>query len=175
VTRITAGGTADLEVVGGGLASPMGIAVDGGGGKWVANFTSDSVTRIDGDGVVSADSPIRAPSLRGPWGAAVDGDDNVWVAGFRGRTLTQLCGRLPANCPPGTATGQAISPPRGYTSRGLQHPTAVQIDRAGNVWLTNNWSTGTTIANFVGGNGLIEFVGMAAPVATPLVGPPRRP
>jgi hypothetical protein len=27
----------------------------------------------------------------------------------------------------------------------------------------------------VGGNGLIEFVGMAAPVATPLVGPPRRP
>ncbi len=175
VTRITPAGTADLEVTGGGLASPMGIAVDGGGNKWVANFASDSVTRIDPGGAVSADSPIRAASLRGPWGVAVDGDDNVWVAGFRGRTLTQLCGRLPANCPPGTGIGQPISPRLGYSSRGFQHTTAVQIDQAGNVWLANNWSTATPIANFVGGNGLIEFVGMAAPVATPLIGPPRQP
>jgi hypothetical protein len=175
VTRITAAGAADLEVTGGGLASPMGIAVDGGGNKWVANFTSDSVTMIDPAGAVAALSPIRAGSLRGPWGVAIDGDDNVWVAGFRGRSLTQLCGRTPANCPPGTATGEPISPPRGYTSRGMQHTTAVQIDRAGNVWLANNWSTATSIANFVGGNGLIKLVGMAAPVATPLIGVPRRP
>jgi sugar lactone lactonase YvrE len=175
VTRISAAGAADLEVTGGGLASPMGIAVDGGGNKWVANFTNDTVTRIGAGGAVSADSPIRAASLRGPWGVAVDGDDNVWVAGFRGRTLTHLCGRIPANCPPGTATGQPISPPLGYTSRGMQHTTAVQVDRAGNVWLANNWSTATRIDNFVGGNGLIQFVGLGAPVATPLIGGPRRP
>ena len=175
VTRISPGGTADLEVTGGGLSSPMGIAVDGGGNKWVANFFNDSVTRIDAEGRVSADSPIRTASLRGPWGVAVDGDDNVWVAGFRGRTLTQLCGRIAANCPPGTAMGEAISPPRGYTSRGFQHTTAVQVDQAGNVWLANNWSTATPIANFLGGNGLIQFVGAGAPVATPLIGAPRRP
>jgi streptogramin lyase len=175
VTRVGPGGTADLEVTGGGLSSPMGIAVDGGGNKWVANFFNDSVTRIDAEGRVSADSPIRTASLRGPWGVAIDGDDNVWVAGFRGRTLTQLCGRTAANCPPGTAMGEAISPPRGYTSRGFQHTTAVQVDQAGNVWLANNWSTATPIANFLGGNGLIQFVGAGAPVATPLVGVPRRP
>lgn len=175
VTRISPAGTADLQVTGGGLSSPMGIAVDGGGNKWVANFFDDGVTRIDAGGAVSADSPIRAPSLRGPWGVAVDGDDNVWVAGFRGRTLTQLCGRIAANCPPGSAIGDPISPPRGYTSRGFQHTTAVQVDQAGNVWLANNWSTGSSIANFVGGNGLLQFVGLGAPVATPLVGPPRRP
>jgi streptogramin lyase len=175
VTRITAGGTPDLEVTGGGLASPMGVAVDGGGNKWVANFTSQSVTRITPEGTVSSDSPIRGPSLIGPWGVAVDGDDNVWVSDFLGRTVTQLCGRVAANCPPGTALGEPISPPRGYTSRGMQHTTAVQIDQAGSVWLANNWSTATPIANFLGGNGLIQFVGMAAPVDTPLIGVPRRP
>ncbi len=174
VTRITREGTADLEVTGGGLSSPMGIAVDRGGNKWVANFASDSVTRIDAAGVVSRHSPIRSGrSLRGPWGIAVDGDDNVWVSGFRGRTLTELCGRLTSACPPGSATGEAISPRGGYTSRGMQHTTAVQIDSAGNVWLANNWSTATPITNFLGGNGLIEFVGMAAPVTTPILGAPR--
>jgi hypothetical protein len=153
----------------------MGVAVDGGGNKWVANFTSQSVTRITPEGTVSSDSPIRGPSLIGPWGVAVDGDDNVWVSDFLGRTVTQLCGRVAANCPPGTALGEPISPPRGYTSRGMQHTTAVQIDQAGSVWLANNWSTATPIANFLGGNGLIQFVGMAAPVDTPLIGVPRRP
>ena len=174
VTRITREGTADLEITGGGLSSPMGVAVDRGGNKWVANFGSNSVTRIDAAGVVSSDSPIRSGrSLRGPWGIAVDGNDNVWVSGFRGRTLTELCGRLTSRCPPGSATGGAISPRGGYTSRGMQHTTAVQIDSAGNVWLANNWSTATPITNFLGGNGLIEFVGMAAPVATPISGPPQ--
>jgi hypothetical protein len=41
--------------------------------------------------------------------------------------------------------------------------------------MANNWSTGTPITNLVGGNGLILFVGMVAPVATPLIGGPRRP
>lgn len=155
------------------MISPMGIAVDRGGDKWVADFLSNAVTRIDRDGTVTG--TFLPASVRGGWGVAVDGDDNVWVAGFRGRTLTQLCGRLPRNCPPGAATGDPLTPPLGYTSRGLQHPTAVQVDMAGNVWMTNNWSDGQSIVDFVGGNGLIEFVGLAAPVATPLVGPPRRP
>ena len=46
---------------------------------------------------------------------------------------------------------------------------------AGNVWMVNNWSDGTPLANFVGGSGLIQFVGLAAPVRTPIVGPPQRP
>jgi hypothetical protein len=51
--------------------------------------------------------------------------------------------------------------------RGLQHVTAVQVDQSGNVWVANNWET---INPIVGGDGLVEFIGAAAPVATPLIG-----
>ncbi len=175
VTKIVRNGRNDYsttEFTGGGLASPMAIAVDRGGNKWISNFLSNSLTRIDPDGNVSRLQSVGR-SLRGPWGLAVDGNDNLWVSGFRGRTLTHVCGRLPRNCPPGTTTGEAISPPRGYTNRGFQHTTAVQVDSAGGVWLANNWSVGTPIFNFVGGNGLIHFVGLAKPVKTPLIGPPQ--
>jgi hypothetical protein len=33
----------------------------------------------------------------------------------------------------------------------------------------------SSLAQFVGGNGLVELIGAAAPVKTPLIGPPERP
>ncbi|MHB1570430.1 MAG: hypothetical protein ACYC0H_14670, partial [Solirubrobacteraceae bacterium] len=136
-------------------------------------FGSNSLTEIAPDGRVRPDSPIRAPSLRGPWGVAVDGNGNIWVASFLGQTLTELCGAMRSQCPPGKRTGQVISPPaRGFTNGGLEHLTSVQIDPSGNVWVANNWKT---LKPIVGGDGLVEFIGLAAPVRTPLIGPPRQP
>ncbi|HEX8754330.1 MAG TPA: NHL repeat-containing protein [Solirubrobacterales bacterium] len=178
VTKILPNGTVapGSPITGGGLRSPQGIAVDSGGNLWVANLLSSSVTEIAGNGKVYKRSPIKVKSLTGPWGIAVDGEDNVWVAGFRGPSLTELCGRKPGNCPRGKRTGDAISPAEtGFQSRALQHLTAVQVDQSGNVWVANNWSTGSSLAQFVGGNGLVEFIGAAAPVKTPLIGPPERP
>jgi hypothetical protein len=54
---------------------------------------------------------------------------------------------------------------------GLQHLTAVQVDQSGNVWLANNWRR---IAPTVG-DGLVELIGAAPPVATPMIGPPVAP
>ncbi len=65
------------------------------------------------------------------------------------------------------ATGGA--PPR------RPQPNAVQIDPSGNVWVTNNIETGMRVKNYAGGDGLVEFIGLAAPVKTPLIGLPRRP
>lgn len=177
VTKIRPDGTIDpiSPITGGGLLSPQAIAVDSADNLWVANFDSNTVTVIDRNGRITPSSPIRTRGLRGPWGIAVDGADTVWVAGFRGRTLVQLCGRRTASCPPGSATGAALSPPGGYVSAALQHPTAVQVDSSGNVWLANNWSNGTPLSQFVGGNGLVQFVGLATPVKTPLIGLPRTP
>jgi hypothetical protein len=78
-----------------------------------------------------------------------------------------------ANCPAGSKTGDPISPRlHGFTNGGLQHVTAVQVDASGNAWVANNWAQ---ISPIVGGDGLVEFSGAAAPVATPMSGPPRRP
>jgi hypothetical protein len=61
--------------------------------------------------MVRADGTVVPPfdggkSIIGPWGIAIDGDDNVWVAKSTGRSVTKLCGAFPANCPPGTKTGE---------------------------------------------------------------------
>ena len=174
IQRINPDGTpAGGPITGGGLRSPLGIAIDTAGNAWAANFEGSSVTRVTPAGQVSR---IRVASLVGPWGVAIDGDDNVWVAGFLHENVTLLCGRRTDHCPPGTRTGQPISPRiHGYKSRGMERITAVQIDPSGNVWLANNWSAAPPLRDFIGGNGLVEIVGAAAPVKAPQIGLPQRP
>lgn len=123
-------------------------------------------------------------SIIAPWGIAIDGNDNVWVANATGHSVTHLCGARPENCPRGTKTGDPISPSGGYIG-GLQNGiTDVAIDPAGNVWVPNNWDLydqgfkkvpDPALATRFGGNGVVVFFGLAKPVRTPLIGPPRQP
>jgi hypothetical protein len=138
--------------------------------------------------MVRADGTVLPPfdggkSIIGPWGIAIDGNDNVWVANATGRSVTHLCGARPANCPPGTKTGDPISPPGGYIG-GLQIITDVAVDPAGNLWVANNWDRPdegfkkvpeAALSTRFGGNGTVVFFGVAKPVRTPLIGPPRTP
>jgi len=159
-------------VTGGGIRSPQGISVDSVGNLYVANLLSKSITRVTPSGAAKA---WRAPGMVGPWGTAVDGNDTVWVADFFGATLNQFCGRQVKYCPPGMKSGGHISPAGGYSNGGLQHVTAVQVDQSGNVWAANNWTTSSPMSQPVGGDGLVQYVGVAAPVKTPMAGPPARP
>jgi hypothetical protein len=138
----------------GGIDGPWGITVDGEDNIWVGNF-----------------GPLRLRS------------------NFRGR-LTKLWG---VNAPPGHNVGDPISPRTGYTVPsagsevllhdgqplyGLSGPpcfipmmrsTDVNIDQAGNLWLINNWKPDfyiDTIGMNPGGDGIIIFVGLAAPPTT---------
>ena len=137
---------------GGGMDGPWDTAVDGENNVWVANF---------------------GPLESGP--------------PFIGR-LTKLWG---VNPPPGKNVGDAISPPTGYTvpsagSEVLLHngdplygpgatpsfipmmrQTSVMIDQAGNIWSINNWKPDFDIdvASNPGGDGIVIFVGLAAPPA----------
>ncbi len=141
---------------GGGMDSPWDTAIDGEDNVWVANF-----------------GPLEPPS------------------NFTGR-LTKLWG---VNAPPGHNVGDPISPPTGYTvpsagSEVLLHTgvplygygqppgppcfipmmrqTAVAIDQAGNIWSINNWKPDVVIdfGGNPGGDGIVIFVGLAAPPTT---------
>ena len=135
------------------------------------------------DGSPYPGSPFTGGSLPGPWAVAVDGDDNVWVSNFAGASgqVAHLCGSRIENCPPGVKTGDPISPPLGYVGGGLQMEVDIDIDPAGNVWVTNNWQDidsciGTPkegLSTRCGGQGIVVFYGMAKPVSTPQIGPPR--
>ena len=84
---------------------------------------------------------------------------------------------------PDVKTGDAISPPGGYVGGGLQMQVDVAIGPAGDVWVTNNWQywpaalekVDEALTTLRGGQGVVVFYGMAKPVKTPMVGPPRAP
>jgi len=180
-----------LPIGGAGLFDrPLGIAADSRGNMWVANSaalrvpcptgfldpvgTNGSITMIQRDGQATR-GPFRGGGLTIAWGIAVDGDDNVWVANFGDQRLSNFCGFDQGKCPPGAKTGSPISPDTGYTFDGLTRNTAVQIDRSGNVWLTNNWKNEPNPLGNPGGYEIVAFIGLASPIATPLIGPPQRP
>jgi hypothetical protein len=142
-----------------------------------------SVTLLRPDGTQYPGSPFKGSGLPGPWAAAVDGNDNVWISNFASPSspIAELCGVRVENCPPGMKTGDEISPPGGYVGGGLQLQVDVDIDPAGNVWVTNNWQDidsciGTpleALSTRCGGQGVVVFYGMAKPVRAPQIGPAR--
>jgi streptogramin lyase len=157
--------------------------------SWIAQtpgaYSGGSITVLRPDGKEAPFSPISGKGIATPWDVAVDGNDNIWISNLATSAygIVELCGFRPQNCPPGVKTGDAISPPGGYVGGGLQMQVDVQIGPAGDVWATNNWDDWSScyppvpeaLSTRCGGQGLVVFYGMAKPVKTPLIGPPRQP
>jgi streptogramin lyase len=144
---------------------PAGIAIDRLGNAWVTNYYSNSISEISSAGVIVSNQAYRNGGLDQPQGVAIDSANNVWITNFRfpttapGATITELAGAS------ATTPGAALSPATGFgLDADLLEPFAIAVDASGNLWITNS-----------GNNTLTEFIGMAAPVRTPLIGPPTAP
>lgn len=147
---------------GGGVNGPWGVTVDSSGSLWVANF--GGVTQVDTKYGVS-----------------------------------HLCGFTASACPAGMSPGDAFTPVTGYTLpsggaqvllrngdplygkgmpkvfKPLMRMTAAEVDAAGNLWVTNNWKPSgaiDTAGGNPGGDGIVIFVGVAAPVQPKLFNGP---
>ena len=57
----------------------------------------------------------------------------------------------------------------------MEHETAVQIDSSGNVWLANNWTTGSPPVSSSAATGSSSSSGQPTPVKAPMFGLPRQP
>ncbi len=138
---------------------PSGLAIDQQGNVWVANYYGDSVSELSSNGTVLIYAYTANGSLNHPQGIAIDGAGSVWVANFRAAYLTQLAGAT------SITPGRAISPLPGWApDSNLFGAFAVAIDASGNIWVTN-----------FNNDSITEFVGMATPVKTPLLGLPQTP
>ena len=141
-------------------SGPADVAVDNSNNVWSANYDGNSIGLITNAGVVaSPGGGFTGGGVNHPRGIAVDGTGTVWVINYRGSALSELMGENTSG--PGTA----ISPSSGWAPDvDILEGFGIAIDQAGNIWVTSS-----------GNNTLAEFVGLATPVRTPLIGPAVAP
>jgi hypothetical protein len=174
--------------------TPFSTHQGGGIGPSLVYFPADSSDASGAQvfGLRSDTNPnVNTGGLTIPWGNFVDGNDTVWVFNFgvdptddEGKVtpLSHFCGADTSKCPAGLTLGEAISPPTGYVSNALDRVTGGGVDRSGNIWILNNWKklgplpVGPDYPVFnrnPGGNSFVIVPGAAAPIKTPLLGPPE--
>jgi PKD repeat protein len=121
------------------------IAMDASGDAWIACADGNAVSKISGTGtILSGANGYTGGGLNEPKGIAIDGSGNAWITNEFGNSVTNI-----------SSTGSVLSGTNGYTSSGLNDPMGIAIDGAGDVWITS--------VQYV-----VEFVGAATPVVTPL-------
>jgi sugar lactone lactonase YvrE len=158
VTRVTQDGGQFTSYDCGGYG-PEGLAIDQSGNVWVTIFDANSICEISGAGTVLSRGGYTSASLDDPDDIAIDGAGTVWISSYRSSSLTELAGST-ASVP-----GTVLSPAGGLgTDAGLLEAYSLAIDASGNLWVSNK-----------GNSTLTEFIGLAAPVRTPLIGPPVAP
>lgn len=153
---------------GGGLDTPDGLALDARGNAWISDFFGDAVSELAGGDTRPADCPAAPATgdtgcplspadgyagggMAGANGVAIDGAGHVFVSNFHSDSISELA-----------PDGSPLSPTSGYRNGALVQPQGLAVDASGNLW----------VADF-GGDAVTKFIGIAAPVKTPLIGLPR--
>jgi sugar lactone lactonase YvrE len=143
---------------GGGIYSPVAVAVDPSGYVWIVNGNS-TLTKLDGTGTEETGSPFAGGGLSAGSGIAIDGSGNVWVTSSGS----------PGSVAKFNTRGIAQSPSTGFTA-GIGDPSVIAIDGADNIWVYNQKSNNSTgVVNYAklnGANGSLT-VGLASPGANP--------
>jgi hypothetical protein len=157
VTKVSSNGASATAYVC--CDAPDGLAIDGSGNVWVANYYGDSISLLSSSGALLSGG-FTGGGIVHPQGIAIDGVGNVWVASYRGPALSELAGTSSSK-----AAGTVLSPSAGWApDANLLEAYALAIDAGGDVWVTG-----------FGNSLLTEYIGVAAPVKTPLLGPVRVP
>ena len=169
------------------FASPFGIAADGAGNLYVADFLNRLIRKITSAGVVttlagsagqagSADGTNDTARFNGPFGVAADGAGNVYVTDSAGHTVRKITSA-------GVVTTLAGSPGQSGGNDGTNQtarfnvPTGIAVDADGNLYVADIGSSTirkvtaagivTTVAGSPGLPGSRDGVGSAARFLSP--------
>ncbi len=126
------------------VSNPTGVAMDGAGNLYIADWGNGRVRRVDTEGIITTiagggsggdGGPAVEARLNGPEGVAVDSAGNVYIAHHRIRRVDPL----------GTITTSAGGGGWGFSGDGgpavqarLRSPEGVAVDGLGNVYIADS-------------------------------------
>jgi streptogramin lyase len=162
-TVTTLAGTAEKQGSANGTGSaasfttPAGVAVDSAGNVYVADTGNNTIRKITASGIVttlagtagipgSADGTGTAAQFRSPTGAAVDGAGNLYVADSGNQTIRKITPTLVSGVTTWVVTtvagsaGTTGSADGTGTAASFNNPTAVAVDSADNLYLTDEYN-----------------------------------
>jgi len=139
------------------LFGPGGIAIDGAGRLWVADYanqrvleydsplTSTIASRVFGQPNFTSNTPnnggVSASSLAWPGGIAVDGGGRLWVAEQAGNRVLEYDSPLTSAIASrvfGQPNFTSTTPNNGgLSASSLSHPNSVTLDSSGRLWVAD--------------------------------------
>jgi uncharacterized protein (TIGR03437 family) len=168
------------------LQRPSGVAVDGAGNLFVADFASNRIRKVSPSGIITTvagngtrgfsgdGGPATSAQLWFPEGIAVDSQGNLFIADHANNRVRKVS-------PNGIITTVAGIGSAGFsgdggpaTSAQLNGTFAVAVDNAGNLYIEDhdNWRirkvSGGIITTFAGGG---AGLGDGGPATSAMVGP----
>jgi len=129
---------------GSGLAGTLNIAIDSANSVWIVDETN--TVKISSAGAFLSGTSGFTAAANGA--IAIDGAGNAFISNHQKETLTEL-----------TNSGAAVNGAAAYAGSSIGAIYSLAVDGSGNLWSTGGAGSGGPI---------IEMVGAAAPVVTPL-------
>ena len=131
------------------LAVPTGVAPDGAGNLYIADWLNHRIRKVDAAGVISTvagdgtlgpggdGGPATAALLSCPYGVALDGDGNLYIADRNNNRIRKVdaAGAISTVAGDGTLGSGGDGGPA--TAAQLSRPYGVALDGAGNLYIAD--------------------------------------
>ena len=159
------------------LNDPTGVAVDGNGNLYIADFGNSRIRKVNAAGVISTISgngtagysgdggAATAAEINNPYAVAIDGSGNVIIADYQNNRIRKVTPAGIITTIAGNGTAGFAGDGGAATAAELSSPISIATDAAGNLYisdLVNNrvrYVTPAGIISTFAGNGTGAFAG----------------
>jgi sugar lactone lactonase YvrE len=175
------------------IGQPFGLAVDGGGNLFFADFAFHCVRRIDhATGVITTvvgtgqpgyagdGGPARAATLASPAGVAFDGRGNLYIADHDNNRVRRVDPAGVITTVAGNGTQGATGDGGPATAAALSLPISVAADASGNLAIADQGNNkvrrvdaGNGVITTLAGTGDVGLYGMGGPATSAVISAPR--